>query len=317
MNAKGESFFDEWDFDTTDANNGAVQYLPRDQAGSLAQAFSSYTLISTGSKSNYLKRQSVKLRSKRRYTHFLTAMRFTHVPFGRGVWPSFWTTGANWPNEGELDILEYACEDQAKMSFHAGTGANKCKLDPSSLNKPGCPAFPDANEMGYDCTTHYPEKLGCAPYKAGMPHFTGEQWAQNPGVIAAEYTESYIKVFWFPEHEIPSDFASDAPKPDTWDKWVISYYPFADSEAKNPGSCSAPFRDQQILLQIELCGDWASKVFGPNAKAPTCQDSRYSHADDCCTQFMWDSANDEYLRERAFFNISWVKVYTDSSVLVV
>jgi len=317
MNAKGKSFFDEWDFDTTDANNGAVQYLPRDQAGSLAQAFSSHAVIRTGSKSNYLKRQSVKLRSKRRYTHFLTAMRFTHVPFGRGVWPSFWTTGDNWPNKGELDILEYACEDQGKMSFHAGTGANKCKLDPSLLNKPGCPAFPDANGMGYDCTTQYPEKLGCAPYKAGMPRFTGEQWAQNPGVIAAEYTQSYIKVFWFPEPEIPSDFASDAPKPDTWDKWIVSYYPFADSEAKNPGSCTAPFRDQQVILQIELCGDWASKVFGSYAKAPTCQDSLYSHAGDCCTQFIWDSANDEYLRERAYFNISWVKVYTESSVLVV
>merc|ERR1712072_646718 len=186
--------------------------------------------ISAGYKSWYLKRQSVKLRSKRRYTHFLTAMRFSHVPFGRGVWPSFWTTGANWPNEGELDILEYAGEDAAKVSFHTGISTNRCKLDSSLLNKQGCNAFPDTNGMGYDCVTNYPNQLGCAPYKAGMPRFTGEQWAQNPGVIAAEYTDSYIKVFWFPESEIPTDFASDAPQPDQWDKWIVSYYPFADSE---------------------------------------------------------------------------------------
>lgn len=316
MNAQGKSFFDQWEFDTADHNNGAVEYVTRDQAGPLAQAFSTHAVIRTGEKSSSssLKRQSVKLLSKKKYTHFLTAMRFSHTPFGHGVWPSFWTTGDNWPNEGELDILEYAGEDAAKMSFHTGTGANKCKLDQALLNKPGCPAFPDQNGMGYNCETDYPAKLGCAPFRDGVQRFTGEEWAQNPGVIAAEYTDAYIKVFWFPESQIPGDFASDAPQPDTWDKWIVSYYPFADSQASSPGSCAAPLGAQQIILQIELCGDWASKVFGHPTKA-TCQDKDASDAGDCCTQFIMDSANDKYLHERAHFNISWVKVYTDASAL--
>ena len=58
-------------------------------------------------------------------------------------------------------------------------------------------------------------------------------------MIAAEWTRDFIKVFYFPEAEIPADLvAGEAPQPDTWDRWILSYYPFAASE-KAPTSKSA------------------------------------------------------------------------------
>ena len=34
--------------------------------------------------------------------HYLAAMRFTHVPWGAGVWPAFWMNGmGKWPDSGE------------------------------------------------------------------------------------------------------------------------------------------------------------------------------------------------------------------------
>lgn len=157
-----------------------------------------------------------------------------------------------------------------------------------------------------------------------------------------ERTRGAAKLFFIPEHAIPSDFASDDPKPESWDQWLISYYPFAASEAKNPGSCENPediMTAQRFVFNIAFCGDWASKVWGtspscagkigpkyvdtnitlPSADVATqCRavdpQAEYSPEQDCCTRFITDEEDawgaNEYLAQRAFFNISWMKVYT-------
>ena len=56
---------------------------------------------------------------------------------------------------------------------------------------------------------------------------------------------------------------ANAPRPDTWDQWIISYYPFAASEAHAPGTCPDPANvmgTQHLILNIGLCGDWASSA---------------------------------------------------------
>merc|ERR1712194_244735 len=149
-------------------------------------------------------------------------------------------------------------------SFHVGK-VNKCVLDASEVNKPGCPKFVDAeyNFTGhYDCVTDYPEHIGCAPNK--LPLMSGEGLANRPSVVAAEWTKDFLKIFMIPVPELPTDLASDAPKPDSWDKWLVSYYPFAASEKNNPDSCPNPaglLKAQQIVLSLGFCGDWPSKVW--------------------------------------------------------
>lgn len=311
---QGERFFDFWDFNTQDMNNGASEFVDSDTAvkDGLAQAFPTHTIVRTGLKDWFHKRKSVKLNTKGKWERFLMTMHFTHVPFGHGVWPSFWTDGDDWPNNGELDLLEWANIDANKVSFHTGGGPNRCKLDAATLNKPGCPQFPDVNGGGYDCHTDYwtkPKMLGCGPYSTQAPRFNGEQWSQNPGVVAAQFTDAFIKVFYIPEAEMPSDLSEGVPNPDAWDKWILSYYPFSASERAVPGSCpNRPFGPQKLVLSIELCGDWAGKTFDVPGQ---CVNREYPADDDCCTQYMWDGANDDYLHQRAFFNISWLKVYSE------
>jgi len=330
--AEGSSFFDGWSFETEDATHGAVSYLDRASAleSGVAQAFDSHAILRTGgrSKNETLKRDSIRLQSERGWDDFLLVMKFTHVPYGCGLWPAFWLFGQDkpWPEAGELDILEWVHDIPQQTSLHTAH-SNRCKLDASLMEK--YPTMPDLNKGGYDCETDYlAGKRGCAPNK--LPVVTGEFFNEQRGVIAVEKTSEYAKVFHIPEAELPADAESTSPRPESWEKWVISYYPFAESEARVPGSCPEPAKvmtDQHIILNIELCGDWGSPTWGVSEQClnkvgpsfpsecgifdPRTHPGGFER--DCCTQFIMDKdgkyGTDDFLRENALFNISFLRVF--------
>ena len=49
---------------------------------------------------------SVRITSMKKFHHGLVIADFDHMPFGCSVWPAFWTVGFNWPNNGEIDVVE-------------------------------------------------------------------------------------------------------------------------------------------------------------------------------------------------------------------
>mmetsp|Transcript_25979 Transcript_25979/g.69046 ORF Transcript_25979/g.69046 Transcript_25979/m.69046 type:complete len:537 (+) Transcript_25979:96-1706(+) len=323
--SSGRAFFDDWDYLEWDSNNGAAQYLGRDQANSegVTAAYDTHAILRVGARGLPGKRKTAKVRSRRSWKYFLAAIRFTHVPFGCGLWPAFWTHagGIQWPEGGELDILEYVNDIASQTSLHTGV-RNACNLDGGKINKPGCPVMPDLNGMNYDCTTDYPKKLGCAPNT--LPLQSPAEWNMHPVTFAIEWTESFVKIFKIPDYQLPADLLENDPKPDTWDQWLVSYYPLGatgEPDCRNPADVMAP---QQLILNIGLCGDWAGKIWSMSA---TCN-SMHGPAsgcravdpllesdseNDCCTQFVEDRNGtfgaDEYFSTRAYFNMSWVKVF--------
>ncbi len=47
------------------------------------------------------------------------------TPKGQGMWPAFWATGQNWPNDGEVDVLEAGGNDTSSFHYHyAGCGGD-------------------------------------------------------------------------------------------------------------------------------------------------------------------------------------------------
>lgn len=342
--AAGAGFFDKFDFNTVDMNFGAAQYLDHSRSleAGVVELHDTHAILRTGARvRNTTKRESINIRSKKGWRHFLMLVRFSHLPVGCGLWPALWTLGLGreWPLGGELDILEWTHDFPQQVSFHVGSG-NKCDLDSELVNAYG--PMKDLNKMNNSCVTDYSKgRLGCAPNK--MPPMSPEQLSSMGGMLAIESTASHVKVFHIPAAELPDDIDGPAPNPEEWDKWVISYYPFALSEAKHPGTCPQPEKilsEQHLILNINMCGEWGSPMWqysssclnkrGPvypgecKIVSPITQPKDLPQ--DCCTKFIMDDdgtyGTESYLREHAYFNISWVRVYqhqaeTAASTLIV
>lgn len=111
----GGKFFNGFEFFTeTDPTDGTVTFLDESTAnatglagfidagnGNLAVYMAADTTSSSGTG-----RGSVRVSSTQTYQHGLFIIDILHIPTGCGTWPSFWILGANWPNNGEIDIVE-------------------------------------------------------------------------------------------------------------------------------------------------------------------------------------------------------------------
>jgi Glycosyl hydrolases family 16 len=73
-------------------------------------------------------RDSIRLEGIRRFNRGLFIIDVRHLPAGCGVWPAFWLTDeANWPVNGEIDIVEGVnYQDMAKTAMHSTKG---CAMD--------------------------------------------------------------------------------------------------------------------------------------------------------------------------------------------
>ena len=73
-------------------------------------------------------RNAIRLEGIRRFNRGLFIIDVRHMPGGCGVWPAFWLTDeANWPVNGEIDILEGVnYQSVAKTALHSTKG---CIMD--------------------------------------------------------------------------------------------------------------------------------------------------------------------------------------------
>jgi len=112
-NHVGSGFLDAFSFQAiADPTNGRVNYVDAGTAARENLTFSSgehfivradfhKTLSPSGPG-----RDSVRLQSNNQYTTSVIVFNLRHMPQGCGTWPALWSNGANWPNQGEIDILE-------------------------------------------------------------------------------------------------------------------------------------------------------------------------------------------------------------------
>mmetsp|Transcript_20629 Transcript_20629/g.48932 ORF Transcript_20629/g.48932 Transcript_20629/m.48932 type:complete len:418 (-) Transcript_20629:601-1854(-) len=71
-------------------------------------------------------RESTRLEGKRRFNRGLFIIDVRHMPSGCGTWPAFWLTDeANWPVNGEIDIVEGVnFQSEAKTALHTTKGCD-------------------------------------------------------------------------------------------------------------------------------------------------------------------------------------------------
>jgi hypothetical protein len=271
------NFFDEFEFFTQpDPTHGFVQYVDaatasRDGLAGFAEGAVylgvDYTNTTTTGRS------SVRVTSKKAYTKGLFIADIAHMPAGTadssgcGLWPAFWMFGPNWPNSGEIDIIE-GVNSQASnaVTLHTGPGcsvSNAGSVASTKLVQPNC----QGNE-------------GCTQSTAASNNFGAGFNAAGGGVYALEWTDDAIKAWFFPRgsdlaSQLSSSSSSSSPPPDP-STFGTPLAAFAGGASGANCSIDSHFADQSLVFNTAFCGDWAGKVWADDAAcaalADTCED---------------------------------------------
>ncbi|KAL4917000.1 concanavalin A-like lectin/glucanase domain-containing protein [Aspergillus aurantiobrunneus] len=281
-------FFDMFSFFTeADPTNGFVDYVDRGTAESTGLISSGSSVYMGVDHTNVASsgRQSVRLSSTQTYHHGLFIMDLGHMPTGCGTWPAFWILGPDWPNGGEVDIIESVNEaTNNHMALHTSDG---CSIDNSGFS---------GNLLTSNCYVNAPNQdnnAGCG-IEAPTTDSAGTGFnAISGGVYATEWTAEAISIWFFPRSSIPSDISGGTPDPASW----------GTPTARFAGSCDieSHFTDMQIIFDVTFCGDWAGSVWGSG----TC-----SALGGSCQDYV---SNNPAAFEEAYWDINSLRVYQDAA----
>ena len=188
-------------------------------------------------------RFSVRVESKNTYNDGLFIFDVKHTPYGCGTWPALWLTDpSNWPDNGEIDIME---------SINQGTAGNQMTLHTTS----GCSMDVLRKEsfkvLQSDCNHETNDNAGCG-VEGGSDtfgaSFNGQSTSSAGGVVAVEWRDAGIRMWQWSRSSIPADITKKNPTPQTWGQ-ASADFPSTDC---NIGS---HFKNQTIVVDINLCGD--------------------------------------------------------------
>ncbi|KAI0642242.1 glycoside hydrolase family 16 protein [Trametes meyenii] len=257
---EGKNFFDGWDFFTDDdPTHGNVNYVSRDAASKLAYVQDDNTVViavddfSTVAQGG--KRDSIRISSKKAYERGLFIADIYSMPHGCSVWPAYWSLGSgkDWPNAGEIDIIEGVNENvQNQVTLHSGGG---CVLDKAAKAL--------ANVVGTTCASSNGNNAGCAYVQNGNNSYGHEFNMGAGGVYAHTLEADAISVWYFPRDQIPADITAQKPDPSSWGT-PTALFPNTQCDIMSH------FLAQNLIFDITLCGDWAGPAYEGSGCPGTC-----------------------------------------------
>lgn len=126
-----------------------------------------------------------------------------------GIWPAFWSANLNnWPNGGEIDILEGVNEQTVnKFTLHTAEG---CTVTGESQS--GYEASTDC----YTYATEQPSNEGCGGWAASTSTYGNGMNSNGGGVYAMDWRIEGIRIWYFAPNAIPSDIKSGNPTTSGW-----------------------------------------------------------------------------------------------------
>jgi len=296
---QGNNFYTGWDFFTSpDPTHGIVDFVDENTARSNgllevnAQGNAVMRVETTETVSG--NRKSVRISTQSQFNGGLVIMDSVHMPTGCGTWPAFWSNGPNWPDGGEIDIVEGVHDyTNNQATIHTDVG---CTLPTSSSNKLAI----SGNVIGgTDCAALTTGNQGCGIRASTNNSFGAGFNANGGGVYAMKWDTTGIAVYFFSRGSVPADISAGTPQPDSWGL----------AQARWPAASCAPFQffnNHQAIFDTTLCGDWAGAVWGvagiPGQEQSCAQRTGFS----TCEAFV--RANGSAMSE-AYWEVQSVKIY--------
>ena len=262
----------------TEAVARSAQYINISQNNTVYIGVDYINYVQPGSRG----RDSVRLESKAKYTKGLFILDLNHMPTGCGTWPAFWTCGSNWPHNGEIDVIEGVHVDVTNtQTLHTD---EQCSMEKEDTN-----LF-----TGYwgntNCDVYATGNAGCSIIGSAY----GSSFnANNGGVYAMEWTDSFIRVWNFDHQNLPWDINTSNPNPDNWSK-PTAYWTLGDN-------CNANhFNNHVIVFDTTFCGDWAGAASVWSNSCPM-------YNSQSCSDYV---INNPSAFKEAYWSINYLKIFT-------
>ncbi|KZT20534.1 glycoside hydrolase family 16 protein [Neolentinus lepideus HHB14362 ss-1] len=268
-NIVGAAFNDFFQYEAiADPSHGRVNYVDQAtaQRKNLTYAHDD-TFILRADYTTYLSasgpgRDSVRLQSSKTYTTHVAVFDIRHMPQGCATWPAVWEVGADWPNEGEIDIIEGvngAAPNQ--VTLHTGTGCSmpSARAQTGTTTTTSC-ASSNADDSG--CGVRAAGDLKDASFGAGFN-------AGGGGWYALERTPSTLKIWFWPRSAggVPGDVRGGGAV-DTG-AWGTPLALFPSSAQCDMESHLGPM---SVIINLTFCGDWAGAAYAHDGCPGSCVD---------------------------------------------
>ncbi|KAF9490953.1 endo-beta-glucanase [Pleurotus eryngii] len=285
----GTAFLTAFNFQAiSDPTHGRVNYVDASTAQrlNLTYAAGDTFILRADSKTvldpNGPGRNSVRIQSKKTYTTHVSVYNIRHMPQGCGTWPAVWENGPNWPNGGEVDVLE-GVNDKGpnQVTLHTSSG---CSM-PASRSQTGTPAQ-------NDCNVAVNSNAGCGVKMSDSRSYGPAFNSNGGGWYAVERTSTFIKAWFWPRNagNVPADVKNGQTVVNTGSWGTPSAY-FPNTQC----DIASHFKAHNIIINLTFCGDWAGSAY-PSSGCPS-----------SCVDFVNKNPGSF---SNAFFDFASLRVYT-------
>ncbi|KAK0441126.1 glycoside hydrolase family 16 protein [Armillaria borealis] len=199
---KGQDLIDYFHYDVEAADNdGVANYVDGGSSGLVYLDGDENVIIAIDTAETVALRNSVRMVSSTTFNPgYLFLFDIKEIPAACGTWPAVWFTGSNWPEDGEIDVVEgvnYYTKNI--VSIHSGDGCTMSSSTLSSLVQASLVVQGDSNCNADVSTT------GCGLSLDSTSSFGLPFNQADGGVYALQFTESGISMYFWNTGSVPDD----------------------------------------------------------------------------------------------------------------
>jgi len=258
----GQSFIDFFNFDSgTSDNSGVADYVNGVDNGLVYVDGNGKIRLAVDTTEDVGTRKSVRMVSQTTFNPgHLFVFDIQQIPAVCGTWPAAWLTGANWPEQGEIDVVEGVnLYNKNIVSIHTGSG---CTLTQSNVNDNSQATI--VEQTGTNCDANS-DPAACGFTENSSSSFGPGFNAAGGGVFAMQFTTDGIKVWQWNAGSAPSD-ATTSPTPSSWGAPTVQF---------ENTSCdiSQHFQNLMLIVNTNLGGTFTEGVWsvdGAGGQATSC-----------------------------------------------